>query len=517
MAKIKFSIESILGGQSPIVHGNLSGQFLSSIAIDPETSVLNLPNGFIYPIGYSKFSDTVPSGAPIWIITNPINQNVYVYASDGEFFSYNSVLASETSIGTPTSGAGNGGLYYNDYVYLMTPTDVSRYGPLSGSPAMANTFWTSTLSLTALTNTTYPGTRNVNYPNHAGHVHSDGAVYFLDYKSGQGLVHKIKTDSSGNDDGSAYNVLDLPFGVKPFDINSYGTDLVVIGSILGSSTVVRQGQSFLFLWDTIQDSFYAQIPIPSAFVSAIENVNGVLYIWGGSIDFGWQLYRYAGGYSVELLWESHSGSPPFAGAVDSYGNRIAWGTAVTTPVNGACIMTYGYQNTRLGTDAVHNIGVADTSSNTLPVISALKFVQQAQSTKKPIIGWRTDTSATYGLSKIDPSVTKNSWFRSEVFEVDKPFMVTEISIPLTTDVDSTFTIDPILYFDHAGTSKTLQSINNTNYSGKRNIQYKALEIEQATTSGYFAKNNFFLEFNIKGTSASGVALPIDITVETRDQ
>lgn len=519
MAIINLQITSIMGGHSPLFHGAGEGQFISSLAIDPEASESLKPSGYILPVGYAKFSSSVPSGAPMWIVTNPVNQNHYVYGADGELYSYDSVLSSETSIGTPTSGAGNGSAYYNDYVYLATPTNVSRYGPLSGAAAIVNTAWTgATLgSQSALTNSTYPGTRNVDYPNHAMHVHTDGSLYFLDFASGQGMVHKIKTDSTGTNDGSAYNVLDLPFGVRPFDLEGYGTDLAVVGSVLGSSTTVKQGGSFLFLWDTFADSFYRQVPIPSAFASAIVNVGGTLYIWGGSIDFGWHLYRYTGGYDVEQLWDSHEGSPPYAGAVDTFGDRVAWGSYITgTPSIAACIMAYGYQNERLGRDAVHNIGVVD-SLNTLPVVSSLKFAQQAQRTKAPIIGWRTDTSAAYGLSKVSAAAAKNSWFWSPPFQVNKPFKVREIRIPLTDPVTSTVNIRPRIMFDDQGTTKTLTAINNTNYPGESVVRYNDLEIEEATSAGYVGKNNFFLELQWDaGTSAIGVALPIDITIETLD-
>lgn len=536
MATLKFTIKSILAGQSPLYHGAGEGQFMMSVAIDPEYPIDYKPSGAILPIGYSTFSSTVPSGAPMWIITNPVDQNYYVYATDGEFFSYNSVLASETSIGTPTAGNGAGAAYYNNYIYLATPTNISRYGPLNSSPAIVNTYWTAAatagLGLTALVDTTYPGTRNVNYPNHAMHVHTDGALYFCDFDStsttdttrGRGMIHKIKTkygtagaitNDGSADDGGAYNVLDIAAGYRPFDIESYGTDLAIIGSIFGSATTTRQGASALFLWDTISDSFYRQVPIPCAFVSSIVNVKGILYIWGGSIDFGWQLYRYVGGYNVELVWDSHEGSPPYAGAVDSYGDRVSWGAYITNPITGTCVMSYGYQNTRLGTDVIHNTGIM-TTTGTLPVISALKYGQQAQSVKRVIAGWRTDSAATYGLSKWATGTTKNSVLRSEVFSVDKPFKIREIRIPLTATTASGLTIVPKIYFDDEAGNKTLTTINSTNYASKDIITYKALEIEQASTAGYIGKNNFFLELAFTGTSDIGVQLPIEITVETLD-
>ncbi len=523
MAYLNFQINSILGGQSQFVHETVPGQFLYSTGIDPEISVSTQPkgSGFIMPAGYAKFSDTVPSGAPMWIVTNPMNTKLYVYGTDGEFYSYSDVLASETSIGTPTSGAGNGAVYHNDFIYLFTPTNVSRYGKLSGTPSLTNTVWTgATLgSQSALANTTYPGSNNVTYPNHVAHEHTDGAVYFCDFASGQGVIHKIKTDSGGTDDGSAYNVLDLPFGYLPLALTSYGTDLAIIGTIMGSSTAIKQGQSYLLLWDTFADSFYAQIPIPGVFASAMVNVEGILNIWSGSVDRGVQRYMYGGGYSMNLASDSHMGDPPYAGAVDAYGDRAFWGTNVTRPTNLAVIMAQGYQNTEspdLSAAPLHNIGVADTGGQSLPTISALKIIQQNRDTKTPVIGWRTTTSATYGLSRFVSTATKNCTFRSEIFHVGRPFQVREIRTPLTRVVASGLTIVPKIHYDEATANKTLDTINNTNYSGLGVIKHKALEIEQATTPSIIGKNDFFLEWTFSGVADTGLALPIDILVETLD-
>lgn len=540
MPQIPFTIESILAGQSPLYHGAGEGQFMTSVAIDPEYALSYKPSGYVLPVMYSKFSSTGVSGAPMWFMTNPVNGLLYSYNMDGELISYDigAGFGSETVIGTPTSGVGNGAAYYNNYIYMATPTDISRYGPLNSSPAIVNTYWTAAatagLAQTAMVSTTYPGTRNVDYPNHAMHVHTDNALYVCDFDStsttdttrGKGLIHKIKTkygtagaitnDGSAND-GSQYNALDTAIGYRPFDIESYGTDLAVIGSVLGTSTSAKQGDSALFLWDTVSDSFYRQVPISSAFVSAIKNVKGQLYIWGGSIDFGWQLYRYSGGYDVELLWDSHEGSPAYAGAVDAFGDRVTWGAYVTSPITGACVFTYGYQNSRLGKDVLHNAGIADTA-NTLPVISALKYVQQSQSVKRPIIGWRTDSSATYGISRWVTATTKNSVFRSEVFNVGKKFAISEIRVPLTGAIASGLTITPKIYFDDEASTKTLAVINSTNYTaGDVAVTYKQEEIEQATTTPLFGYANFFLEFAFTGTSDIGLALPIEITVQTYDE
>lgn len=528
MALVTFTIDSILGGKAPYAHGGEEGQFLDSLAIDPESIALNSPSGNIMPVGYSKFSGGALAGAPMWIATSPYDTKHYVYTSNGELLSYSNTLGSEANPADPTSGAGNGMAVLHDYIYLATPTQVFRYGALSGGPTISNALIANGELLdgwdggsdTLLAPTSYPATRNVTYPNHAMHVHSDGALYMCDYAGGRGLIHKIKTTAAGANDGSQYNVLDLPPGIKPFDIDSFGTDLAIVGSYASTDTNIRMPQSYLFIWDTLSDSFYRQIPIPTNLATSLTNVNGQLVIAAGSLDYGWQLYTYDGGYSVTEVWSQPSGSPPFAGAMESDGSRLAIGssynagTGIGTTTDAAFILTRGYQNDRLGTDAIHSIGAADTT-DTGPIISALKFVQLQQTSKTPIIGWRTATPA-YGISKVSASATKNSVFRSQVFSLNQPFKIRGLRIPLTATTASGLTIVPKFYIDDAADSKTLATINSTNYPSTNVITYKALEIDAASTAGIKGQNNFFLELAFTGTSAIGVALPIEITIETLD-
>jgi hypothetical protein len=526
MAEIKITIDSIMGGMSPMATATGKGQFMHSVAIDPESSLLKKPRGILYPVGYENFSSTKVSGAPMWIMTSPANDKVYVYCDDGELLSYTSGLATETeavAAGTMAAG-GNGAAYYNDYIYMCEPTKVWRYGPITaGSPAISNSLiangelldgWNDGTD-TALTNTSYQGIRSVTYPNHAMHVHTDGALYLCDFASGIGMIHKIKTTYAGVNDGSQYNVLDLPFDVKPYDIESYGNDLAIIGTKHGSDTLISQGKSYLFLWDTISDSFYREVQIPAGFVSAVVNVRGQLYIWGGTVGFGWQLYRYNGGYDIELLWDSYDGSTPFAGAVDTYGDRVVWGAYITSPSELAEVLAYGYQNSQLGKSAVHSIGVFP-STQTLPVISALKFVQsQSQSIKRPLIGGRTTTTATYTLAQLKTDVAKSSKFISSLYHIGRPFRLKQLSFSLTSVVASGVTIVPSILFDNSST-KTLATINNTNYPGEKDIKYKAMEIDAASVSDYQPKQDFYLQFDITGTSDIGIELPIEIILETRD-
>ena len=511
-------ISSILGGYAPTLFHRSAGQFTSSVAIDPDLPLPGNPiseraTGGINPAPYEKFSDTVVNSAPMWFMTNPKNALVYTYLFNGRFVSYDSALASETNIGTPTSGAGNGAVYYNNYVYLMTPTDVSRYGPLNNSPSLTNTVWSgATLgSQTALTNTTYPSISSVNYPNHAGHLHSDNAIYFCDFINGQGLIHKIKTkkttDEGDTDDGSAYNVLDLPFGYLPTDIESYGSDLAIL-AIQTTITTLNQGQAALFLWDTFASSFYIQIPINNPLATALFNRNGTLHTFSGNRNSGFVVSRYLGGYTFEDIDFFEEGLPPFAGAVDAYGSRLSFGSSITDPLLGAVVWGLGYKSPKLPSRARHSIASATLGGGTTPIITAVKYVQQASGiSPKVIMGWHDNTGD--GIDKAGG--TDSCVFKSEVFHEDTPFVIDSIRFALSRAVGSTTTIVPKIFYDNETTAKTLATVNDTNYTNsERVIHYKAAEIEASTTTNFLAQFNFLIQFTLTGTDNNPILLPVII-------
>lgn len=220
---------------------------------------------------------------------------------------------------------------------------------------ITDAWWTSTLSLTALTNTKYPTFRGVDMPNHVATVHSDGSMYFLDFANGQGLVHRINTkkgtnegDTNGTTVPSAYNALDLPFGFYPTSLAPYSTDMLITGNYQTDVTT-NQGASAFVIWDPTDTDTFKTGPIPLAdpIASACKNVNGSVYIWTGNAVNGVRMSLYNGGVSVRELVYQEEGLPPFAGAVDASGNRIVWGGHSTYPLAGAAVYGYGSKNASL--------------------------------------------------------------------------------------------------------------------------------------------------------------------------
>lgn len=407
----------------------------------------------------------------------------------------------------------HGAVYYNNYIYLFTQTNVSRYGPLNNSPALAHGFWVTTLAEVALTDTAYPSLRGVEIPNHFAHVHGDNSMYFLDFINGQGLVHRINTrkvTNEGDTDGSTvpslYNALDLPFGFYPTAIESFGTNLIILG-IYSTDATINQGKSAFVIWDPTNTISWNIGPVflPDPLATAVLNVNGLIHVWSGNGQNGVRVSRYLGsGEAVKDLAYQEEGLPPLSGAVDALGNRIVWGGFTTNPATGAAVFAYGSKDSRVPA-GLHNIAKG-SGSGTSPLVTALKFVQQSSNITPKLVIASTDGSGQQ-IDQYSTTATLASNIRF-MFNVGTKGAVRKLKIPLAGAVAANTTITPKLYFDDLSSSKTLTAINNTNFPSKRSIVYKGEDLKDSTFI-----NNFILEIVYTGTNPLPVALPIYMEVE----
>lgn len=519
---LKIQIDSILGGINDLWNQGGEAQFLMSLGIDPEATYGNLvkSSGFISPTIYAEFSSNDLSSAPMWISGAPTTAGVFVYEANGTLRSYSSALTASGDVGIANvpGGSGNGLASFNDYVYCLTGTTMYRFGPLSQTAPTLAEYWVSSLGMSALTNSDYPGIRNLTFPNHVTHPHVDGRTYLADYDGRNGRIHSFTTDSDGTNGSGSFNDLTLPPAMLPMDIKSYGTDLSILLSPdaeYAGGSISRSGNAVLALWDTTPGNrAYRFIPIKDQLATALANKNGELFVISGNLDTDAKLLRYLGGYSFETLETINEGTPPPAGAVDTYGNMIAWGGYVTYPTGRAGVFTHGYRSGKLPGNSLHHIASISDASSTLPIVSCLKFIQAGRRT--PVIGWRTGDS-TFGLDKLSGAGTQTSYFRSNVYHVGRKFRVRRLVIPLSTNVQSgvsiipkimvdneTSTFDPTTN-DHAG----LNVINPTNYSSNEVL------IDQQDLSAY-GEQNFYLELTFTSTITVGILPPITIEVEYVD-
>ena len=539
--KKTLTISDISGGLALTTFGPAQeSSYDGGYGFDPDyrSAISSKPGGAITPAGYSKFSSTeIDTAASVnWIITTPKDASsfVYVYTTDGSFVRYTlsgTTYGTETDLGTPTSGAGNGMAYYNNYIYLATPTNISRYGPLNNSPSLTNTVWTgATLgSLTALTDTTYPTFQAgavLKNPNHAMHVHKDGFLYFCDVIStsfattalqGRGCLHRISTnkttDEGDTNNGSAYNVLTLPFGWVPTDIESYGNDLAVLampGTGL-SSLPLQRGNSALFLWDTFSTIPYKQITLPDPLASSLQNVNGKLYVFSGNTVQGTRVSVYDGGEGVTQVALLSDSMTPMAGAVDAIGDKVYFGGFVSYPApimtQQACVYSLGSKNGELSSSALHAPAVT-TLGSTAPATTAVKMTFM-DNLVRPSVLFAFADSATSGICSFKTGNTQAANFRQR-WEIGKPFSVRSLRISLDQAITSGVIITASLLVDNNSTTQTLTTINNTNFSGKTTIAFKRPEL---TINGI---ENLTLNLSFQGTVAASVVFPIEIELDVYD-
>ena len=524
MTEFKIKIKSIMGGMSPLASIGSDDQYTNGFGFDPDQpSTAFQDGGLLVPNTYNDFSGVeVGTDKPMWLLNEPkgATELFYAYTTGGKLISYSTSFASETTKVTVSGGNGSGGVYYNNYFYLMEAADVTRWGPLDGTAAEGANVWTgATLgSQTALTNTTYPSIGGVALPNHAGHVHTDGALYFCDYINGQGIIHKIKTkkvtEEGDTNDGSQYNVLDLPFGYAPIDIESWGLDLAILAFPVTSHTSLRAGKAALFLWNpTETKTFYAQINLQDDLATAILNNNGSLYTWSGSQTLGHRVSQYTGGYTFEQLAYVVSGELPFPGGVDSLGPRIFWGSHTPSPARGDVIYSLGYKHSE--SNALHApIATSSPGSGTITCITRAR--SDSFGNTDLVAGWYNGSQG--GIDRRTGNATP-AVYRSLAYQIGEPYTINRVIVPLDRKLDSNMEITVTLFESKdlaqvtpaTKDGKVIGTINNTNFTkSERYIVFNKVD--------YKGVNDLMIElkWTSNSTSVLGVRLPIIIEGETRE-
>lgn len=528
-------IQSILGGHAPTTHFASEDQFRASLGIDPAQPMddadgvySTVASGLIRPVASEKFSSTTIAAAPLWLIPNPKDSNIYVLDARGSAYTINATLTTVTALsdaGEFSNGLGNGAEYYDNYVYFAKNTTIARYGPLNGTPTFNGDYWVTTLAKTALSNTTYPTSfrNNLQFPNHVMYRHSDGVLYFGDVVGNQGVVHYIKTTKTSvegdTDDGSTYNALDFGYGLWPTAIQGYGSDLAV-ALYEGSSTGLRQKHAKIAFWDTTSNNFnrITWVEFPDAIITAMKNVNGVLYVVSGNYQTrGFRVTRFVGGYSFEEVYYSETGEPCLQGAIDGMLNRTVFGSHTNVPEAAACLYGIGLQKAALGS-GMFNL-MRCTGSTSSASVTAVSFADATGlGFYTPIIGWSEagngSTSASHGLDKQGTTYSNApSVFWSQLYRIGEPFKIRKIRLTFAQAIAANMTLIPKVYVDNGLSSFTLQTINNTNYpNSDRNIVLRS----DSASAAIVGKHNFWLELRWTGSALLTVNLPILIEYEVYD-
>lgn len=516
-------IDSITGGQSELAYFGASGQFKASYAIDQDQPASDTgsqglkPSGFLRPTGAQKIdSSTTFAGAPMHLVPNPKDDKIYVIDTTASTYTLNPSdysLSALSDAGEFSNGSGNGGEYYDNYIYNVLDTTVARYGPLNGTQAFNGNFWASTLGKSALSNTTYPTHANSNhpYPNHPIHRHSDGRLYFGDVVDNQGYLHYIatkKTSVEGDtDNSSTEQALDFGFGEYPIAIETYEDRLAVSLYEGSNDTATFQKRAKLIFWDTVAASpnKVISVELPDPIITALKNVNGVLYTFSGQLGArGTRVCAFVGGYSFQQVAYIPDSVPPFAGAVDHVLNKALFGGTATDVNDGTslpCVWANGSTTGKFS--GVYNVMGCSNSSSSAEITSmAVVDQNDGFGFQIPITGHSDGSNFGVDRQTTDYSRHNQIW-RSETFRIGQPFKVTKIRLPFAQAIGSNMTVVPKLFFDEQSDSKTLVTINNTNYPNSE----KNVVIRPDSATG---QHSFFLELTWSGSALATVGFPIQI-------
>jgi hypothetical protein len=527
-------IQTILGGHSVTTGFAQATQLRASLGIDPaqpiddlDTKFSTIASGVLRPAASQKFSGSTITSAPLWIVPNPKTSNVYVYDAKSSAYTIDATMTTVTALSDAgaLSGLGNGCEYYDNYMYFATGTDIARLGPLNGSAAFVPSYWTGTLSKTALTDTVYPTTfkNNLRLPNHVLKRLSNGYLYIADVVGNQGTLHYIRTSKSSvegdTNNGSTYSALTLGYGLWPTALEAANGTEIAIALYEGSVANLRQARAKVAFWNTTSTNANKIIwcEFPDQIITAMRNVNGILYAFSGNVNAqGWRLSRHTGSYTFQEVYYSETGEPPLPGAVDGILNRVLAGTFTTVPESDGVVTAYGLQKSALGS-GVFNVmratgGTASTSVTCLAVVD-----NNEMGFSSPIIGWTQagegSTGASHGFDKQGTQYNNApavAW--SQVFRIGQKFQITKIRIPFAQAVAANMIVTPTIYVDDGITSYVggvdagLAIINNTNYP---NSERKVLMSPQSLTG----ENNFWLELRWTGSALLSINLPIIIEYE----
>jgi len=526
-------IDSILGGHSQLANFSTKNQFRASLGIDPgqpidddDTAYSSVGSGYLRPTALTSVSTTV-GAAPLWMKTNPKRQQTYILDALGSMYTIvSTTFGTLSDAGTLTGGIGNGMEYYDNYMYIATGTDITRYGPLNGTPGFVANYWTSTLGKPALTNTTYPTTylNGIQLPNHVMHRHSDGKLYIADVVGNQGTIHFISTTKTSvegdTDNNSTANKLQFGYGLWPTAMESYGPYLAV-GLIESSIQDKTDPKGKIALWDTTSSSFnqIIWVEFPDPLITALKNVNGSLYVVSGNYKTkGFRVSKYLGGYSFETVFYSETGEPPLAGAVEAIGNRFFFGTHTTVPESDGCLYSIGLQNQI--SDGVFNI-MRSAGGNSSTSVTAVGFLNHGTTSTPfgfyiPAIGWTKGSgNSNNGIDRrmtTSGYTTVSAVWWSQLYKIGQPFRITRVRIPLAQAVASGMSVTPKIYYDDGGFSQTLTVINSTNFPNSERIAN--IKINNNGSNQGRGENNFWLELKWSGIAdPATVSLPITIEFE----
>lgn len=429
MAKSLWVTDRFYGGLSEAQKEGPKGSFLYGDRLDIRsdlTSVTALTKT-------TKDSSTTITDLPKWIEHDSTNDKTYAYGDDGKF--YEEASGTWTALTTPTTAAGQGMKIWNDYVYLRKTSALARYGPLSGSPSLDQSWQTSNVQTEAI---------------HGPITDFLGNLYFA---NGRYL---------GEWDGTTwtYNKLTLPVGWKIRTLAVLGEDLVMGG--WQGTNVYDYEKGFLWLWNGTDTSVTSFLEISEGAVNAMAVADNVLYFIAGSVG---NLYVYTGQVvkmrQITNLLDYDDYIEIFPGAMGVHRGDLHIGVAGKTDSTTITQGVYNYgrssKNYSRSMNVDHIISTGTSTGTTLKIGSVCGV-----GPNEFYIGWE-DTTATNGIDKVSgTSPYTTAIWHSLWFDNGEPYIKKEADVfkftfkPLAANesIDFYYRVDRATSWTSLGTADT---------------------------------------------------------------
>lgn len=451
MAKKKvWLIDSFYGGLSEHPKESPRGGFYYGDNLDLRADLSSLG----VQVKTTKASSTTVTDLPKWIEHDSVNDKTYAYGDDGNFYAESA--GTWSGLTTPSTAKGQGMRIWNDYVYLRKTSVIARYGPLSSSPSLTQSWQSS----------------NVQTENDHGPINEFlGNLYFA---NGRYLAEWDNTTFT-------YNKITLPIGWK---IRS----MVVVGEFLAmggwqGSNVYDYERGFLWFWNGTDSGVSSFIEINEGAVNAMCVINNNLYFVAGSTG---NLFHYNGNITpvrqLSTLLLSDDYMEIFPGAMAGHRGDLYIGVAGKTDSADITQGVYSYGRSSKNYPRALNIPNLISSGTKTGVTLKVGAIHPV-GPNEFYIGWEDGTS-TNGIDLISgttpyATATWNSlWFDDGEPNLQKEIERIKFTFkPLATDetIDFYYRIDRATSWTSLGTASTLASTEKT-FAVTPMITFKELQL-----------------------------------------
>lgn len=386
-------VDRWFGGLSESAKEGPKGSFSNGDRLDIRSDLNSVTAG----IKTTKDSGSIVTDLPKWIEHDAVNDKTYAYGDDGEW--YIETSGSWVKQTTLTTAAGQGMRIWNDYVYFRKNAALSRYGVLSGSPTLTQSWQTSNVQTEAI---------------HGPIVEFLGNLYFA---NGRYL-------GEWNDTTWTYNKITLPIGWKIRTMAVLGEELVMGGWI--GSNVYDYSKGFLWFWNGTDTSVTNFLEVSEGAVNSMYVVDNLLYFVAGSVG---NLYVYTG-QTIKLrqltnLLATDDYVEVFPGAMATHKGDLMIGLAGKTDSADITQGVYSYSRTSKNYPRAMNIDhIISTGTKTGATlkIGAVNSVGP----NELYVGWE-DTTATNGIDKVSgTSPYTTALWHSLWFDNGSPYSVKEL-------------------------------------------------------------------------------------------